>query len=80
MESVIDIVLPACNPLINIKVGSLHLYEQILKFGNVEKAILAYNMGETRLRSLLRKKQPLPGDYLNKVVEYYSMLKENYPV
>ncbi len=67
-------------PEANIKVGTLHLFEQILKFGDVKKALVAYNMGETRLRSLMRKNQPLPKRYLNRVVEYYNMLKENYQV
>lgn len=65
-------------PESNIKVGTLHLFEQILKFGDVNKALVAYNMGETRLRSMLRKNRPLPKSYLNKVMENYQMLKENY--
>ncbi|MCP4684379.1 MAG: lytic transglycosylase domain-containing protein [bacterium] len=67
-------------PESNIKVGTLHLFEQILKFKDVKKALVAYNMGETRLRSLMRKNRPLPKTYLNRVVKYYEMLKENYPV
>ena len=67
-------------PTSNIKVGTLHLFQQILKFGDVKKAIVAYNLGETRLRSLLRRQKPLPKRYLNKVMETYKMLKETYPV
>jgi len=51
-----------------------------LKFKDVKKALVAYNMGETRLRSLMRKNRPLPKTYLNRVVKYYEMLKENYRV
>jgi len=67
-------------PEANIKLGTRHLFEQILKFGNVKRALVAYNMGETRLRSLMRKNRPLPKNYLNKVTERYNMLKEKYQV
>lgn len=67
-------------PESNIKLGTLHLFEQILKFGDVKKAILAYNMGETRLRGLIRRNQPLPKNYLNKVLDKYKSLKETYKV
>jgi soluble lytic murein transglycosylase-like protein len=65
-------------PEANIKLGTQHLFEQILKFGDVKKALVAYNLGEARLRSILRKNQPLPKAYLNKVMERYKMLKETY--
>jgi soluble lytic murein transglycosylase len=64
----------------NIKLGLHHLFEQMLEFGDVRKALVAYNMGETRLRSILRKNKPLPKDYLNRVIDNYTMLKEKYPV
>jgi soluble lytic murein transglycosylase-like protein len=67
-------------PESNIKVGTLHLFEQILKFGDVKEALLAYNMGEARLRSLKRQDRPIPKRYLNRVMEYYTMLKETYRV
>lgn len=67
-------------PEANIKLGTLHLFEQILKFGDVNKALVAYNMGETRLRSLLRRNNPLPQRYIKKVMEKYKMLKETYKV
>ncbi|MFH2048719.1 MAG: lytic transglycosylase domain-containing protein [bacterium] len=65
-------------PETNIKLGTLHLFEQILKFGDVKKALAAYNMGETRLRGLLKQDKPVPQKYINKVLEYYEMLKETY--
>lgn len=68
------------DPDLNIKLGAHHLFEQILKFGDVKRAIVAYNVGETRLRSYLRKNQPVPKRYLNKVLETYKVLKENYKV
>jgi soluble lytic murein transglycosylase len=67
-------------PESNIKLGTLHLFEQILMFGDVKKAILSYNLGESRLRGLMRTNKPLPASYLNKVMKNYKMLKETYTV
>ncbi|MBD3332754.1 transglycosylase SLT domain-containing protein [candidate division GN15 bacterium] len=67
-------------PVANIKMGTRHLFEQILKFKDVKQALVAYNVGETRLRSLMRENKPLPRRYLNRVMEYYEMLKETYEV
>jgi len=67
-------------PETNIKLGTFHMFEQVLKFGDVEKAIVAYNVGETRLRGLLRQGKEIPSSYLKKVMDNYKMLKENYPV
>lgn len=64
----------------NIKLGTLHMFEQILKFKDIEKAIIAYNVGETRLRGLIRRQKELPSGYLNKVMNNYRMLKESYKV
>ncbi len=67
-------------PETNIKLGTFHLFEQILKFGDIKKALLAYNMGETRLRGMIRENKPLPKAYLNRVLENYKMLKETYQI
>lgn len=67
-------------PEANIKLGSRHLFEQILKFGDVKQALVAYNMGETRVRNLMRRDRPLPQQYISAVESYYKMLKEKYPV
>ena len=64
----------------NIKVGTRFLFEQILKFGDVKKALVSYNMGETALRDLMRRNQPLPRRYLRAIEENYRMLKETYKV
>lgn len=67
-------------PETNIKLGTLHLFEQILEFGDIKKALVAYNYGETRLRGMIRDNKPLPRKYLNKVLDNYKMLKEKYQV
>jgi len=67
-------------PESNIKLGTLHFFEQILKFGDVQQAIVAYNLGETRLRGLIRQNLPMPKHYLRRVMDNYKMLKETYAV
>ncbi|MEA3297662.1 MAG: lytic transglycosylase domain-containing protein [candidate division Zixibacteria bacterium] len=64
----------------NIKLGTFHLFEQILKFKDLQKAIVAYNVGETRLRGLIRQNIPMPRKYLQTVMKNYKMLKETYSV
>ncbi|MBN4076490.1 transglycosylase SLT domain-containing protein [Gemmatimonas aurantiaca] len=64
----------------NIKIGSLHLFRQILKFESVDKGLISYNHGETALRRHIRKNNPLPRDYLRKVISKYQELKERYDI
>ncbi len=66
------------DPVTNIRLGTLHLFEQILKFKDVKKGLIAYNLGETRLRGKLRHNKPLPGQYVRRVWENYNMLKDRY--
>ena len=66
------------DPVTNIRLGTLHLFEQIIKFRDVKKGIIAYNLGETRLRGRLREHKALPGQYYRKILENYNMLKERY--
>lgn len=65
-------------PGANVKLGTAYLFEKILEFKDIKKALLAYNLGETRLRTMMRANQPLPSNYLNKVISNYRMLKETY--
>jgi hypothetical protein len=67
-------------PELNVQMGSLHLFEMILKFKDVRKAIISYNLGETALRSRVRLNKPLPKSFLNRVIENYNMLKEKYQI
>lgn len=66
------------DPVTNIRLGTLHLFEQILKFKDVKKGLMAYNLGETRLRGRIRMNKPLPGQYVRRVWENYNMLKDRY--
>ncbi|MBI5267590.1 MAG: lytic transglycosylase domain-containing protein [candidate division Zixibacteria bacterium] len=65
-------------PGANVKLGTAYLFEKLLEFKDIKKALLAYNLGETRLRKMMRTNQPLPSNYLNKVIANYRMLKETY--
>jgi len=67
-------------PELNIRMGSLHLFEMILKFKDVRKAVISYNLGETALRSRVRLNKPLPKSYINKVMENYNLFKEKYQI
>ena len=65
-------------PEANIRLGCAYLFGQILKFKDVKQAIVAYNVGETRLRGMMRENRPMPRNYLNKITELYRSLKETY--
>lgn len=67
-------------PEANIRLGCAYLFEQILKFKDVKKAVIAYNVGETRLRSIIRENKPMPAQYLSKIAETYKNLKETYEI
>ncbi len=67
-------------PELIIQLGSLHMFERILKFKDVHKAVISYNLGETALRSRMKLNKPLPKSYLNKVMGNYEMLKEQYKI
>lgn len=66
-------------PAYNVQLGSLYLFELIMKFGDVKKAIIAYNLGETETRRRLLTQRELPTKYLARVMEKYQELREKYP-
>jgi soluble lytic murein transglycosylase len=65
-------------PAFNIRLGTLYLFELILKFKDVKKAIVAYNLGENALRLKIKNGQKVPTFYLSKVLKKYKDLKEKY--
>ncbi|OGC77482.1 MAG: hypothetical protein A2145_03700 [candidate division Zixibacteria bacterium RBG_16_40_9] len=66
------------DPDFNIQLGSLYLFELILKFRDVKKAIIAYNFGENALRLRIKQGGDLPKIFLTRVVNNYKKLKEKY--
>jgi hypothetical protein len=65
-------------PAYNIQLGTLYLFELVLKFKDVKKAIIAYNLGENALKLRLRQGRQPPTYYLRKVLKNYEQLKERY--
>jgi soluble lytic murein transglycosylase len=65
-------------PAFNVQLGTLYLFELILKFGDVKKAIVAYNLGENALKLRLKEGRRLPTFYLSKVMKKYKELKDKY--
>jgi soluble lytic murein transglycosylase len=65
-------------PDYNVELGSLYLFELVLKFGDLKEAITAYNIGPTRLRQLQNEDVTPPKAYLAKVLKEYRVLKEQY--
>ena len=65
------------DPEYNVKLGTHYLYIMHQQFGNIEKAITAYNAGPTRLARYLRQGKKLPSGYLTKVMGYYKELMDS---
>jgi soluble lytic murein transglycosylase len=66
------------DPKYNVRLGSLYLYELILKFKDLKHAIVAYNLGETETRRRLRSDEPLPKTYVERVLDAYNDFREKY--
>ncbi|MGB8656909.1 MAG: transglycosylase SLT domain-containing protein [Candidatus Zixiibacteriota bacterium] len=65
-------------PAFNVQLGTLYLFELILKFRDVKKAIIAYNVGENALKLKLKEGQKPPTYFLSQVLRKYKELKEKY--
>jgi hypothetical protein len=65
-------------PAYNIQLGTLYLFELILKFKDVKKAIIAYNFGENALKLRLSRGEKPPTFFLRRVMKNYKHLKEKY--
>ena len=65
-------------PAYNIQLGTLYLFELILKFKDVKKALIAYNIGENALKLRLKEGQGPPTYFLSQVLKKYKELKEKY--
>lgn len=66
------------DPVINVRLGMLHLFEQITKYRDIKKGLVAYNMGQSKLNERLRSQKSLPRQYLLKIWDNYRMLKSSY--
>jgi len=66
------------DPNFNVRMGSLYLYELVLKFKDLKKALVAYNLGPTETSKRIRTDKPLPKSYVKKVMSTYEEFKEKY--
>ncbi|NIP43478.1 MAG: lytic transglycosylase domain-containing protein [candidate division Zixibacteria bacterium] len=62
----------------NLHLGTLYLSELIFKFKNLKHAIIAYNLGETETRRRLIADEPLPKNYVDRVLDTYHEFREKY--
>ena len=65
-------------PALNVRVGIEYLSKLVSKFGSVEKALIAYNHGETAVRGWLSGGLSLPQAYLRRVQSEYRRLQSRY--
>ena len=65
------------DPVYNVKLGTHYLHMLHQKFGDIQKAIAAYNRGPTGLSRYLRQGRKYPSSYLAKVMDCYKQLKNN---
>ena len=66
------------DPMDNVRLGTRYLFELILEFGDVRKALIAYNFGETALRRRIETGQGLPTGFFRRVRNNYYFLREKF--
>ena len=66
------------NPDLNVSIGSAYLFELVLKFKDVKKAIIAYNLGETVTREYYRFGATPSSKYYDKVKANYLKLRSRF--
>jgi len=62
------------NPFLNIRMGIYYLSQLISDFDDFRTALTAYNYGPTYVKSLIEKKEQIPGDFYHKLVSVYKKL------
>jgi len=65
------------DPFINIRFGMYYFNKMIGRFKNKDVALLAYNMGPTKVRKLISGRNKLPMRYPRKVERNYNKLVKN---
>jgi len=64
------------DPEYNVKLGTHYLNMLHRQFGNMDKAIVAYNRGPSGLTRYLRQGRKFPPEYLIRVMAHYKELKD----
>ena len=60
------------NPYLNVRIGICYLSQLIFDFKDVGVALTAYNYGPTYVKTLIEKKERIPGDYYRKFLTAYK--------
>ncbi|MCJ7656790.1 MAG: transglycosylase SLT domain-containing protein [Candidatus Atribacteria bacterium] len=63
------------DPIKNIKIGVYYLSILNRDFNDLKTAVIAYNLGPYAVQERLTNNQELSDNYLNKVLEYYAVLR-----
>jgi soluble lytic murein transglycosylase-like protein len=63
------------DPVLNVQLGVLYLRELIDRYGSVRIALAAYNWGPTRIGERLRRGEPVPALYAQRVLSVYEEAK-----
>jgi len=67
-------------PDVNLLLGTYYLLRQVVRYGNVSKGLMAYNIGPLALEQRLRSGANLPTDYSRRILTEYRRLTELYGV
>ncbi len=60
------------DPVFNVRLGVVYLRELIDRYGSVPTALAAYNWGPTRIAERLRREEPVPALYAQRVLSVYE--------
>ena len=66
------------NPGLNVRVGTAYLFELILEFKDIKRAITAYNIGVGVTREYAYFGATPPARYYNKVRKIYQELRSRF--
>ncbi len=64
------------DPVLNIKLGVLYLWNLMKSFKDLKLALTAYNWGPTQVRNMLAEDGTVPLDYAKKVLFAYRNLRQ----
>ncbi len=62
-------------PEVSVVVGSAYLMRLVGRYGDLKKAIIAYNMGQGSVDAKIRERSPIPSFYYEEVLAKYRKLQ-----
>jgi len=60
------------DPVANVRLGVAYLEDMIELYANLRTGLAAYNSGPARITGRLRRGEPIPGSYANRVLAVYA--------